>query len=230
MNEKKDPRLELNEFFTSHEGLLLEYEQALTRYDRIDKKYFDYSAHMIWVGDRTRNLGGAHVEFVSGIENPIGIKIGPNTNLKDLGAIINKINPNNDLGKIVLIIRYGLHYIESKLKLLIKRIQLNNLNVLWICDPMHGNTYKTEDGYKTRDFEDIKTELKYFFRILNVENITPSGVHFELTPENVTECIGDSYNIKKSNMHEKYQTACDPRLNKEQSLDIAFSIKDLSKG
>ena len=215
------------DFFTAHEALLLDYEQALTKKE--NNKWYDCSSHLVWLGYRTGQPDHAHVEFLSGIENPIGIKIGKETCLNDLVIIINKLNPNNKKGKIVLMVRYGTEKINSYLKELIDKISINNFNVLWICDPMHGNTYKTKDGYKTRDFEDIKLELKSFFNILNSKNIYPSGVHFELTPEDVTECISDSYNIKQSNMHEKYQTACDPRLNKDQSLDIAFSINELLK-
>ena len=213
------------DFFTAHEALLLDYEQALTKKE--NNKWYDCSSHLVWLGYRTGQPDYAHVEFLSGIENPIGIKVGEKTDLEDLVSIINKLNPNNKEGKILLIIRYGIKKINSTLYNLIKKIKINNFNVLWICDPMHGNTYKTKDGYKTRNFEDIKLELKSFFNILKLEDIHPSGVHFELTPEDVTECISDSYNIKQSNMHEKYQTACDPRLNKDQSLDIAFSINEL---
>tara|TARA_B100001142_G_scaffold44678_1_gene40829 strand:+ start:7829 stop:9166 length:1338 start_codon:yes stop_codon:yes gene_type:complete len=213
------------DFFTAHEALLLDYEQALTKKE--NDKWYDCSSHLVWLGYRTGQPDYAHVEFLSGIKNPIGIKVGEKTNPVDLVSIINKLNPNNDKGKILLIIRYGIKKINSELYNLINEIKVNNFNVLWICDPMHGNTYKTKDGYKTRNFEDIKLELKTFFNILNLEDIHPSGVHFELTPEDVTECMSDSYNIKQSNMHENYQTACDPRLNKDQSLDIAFSINEL---
>jgi len=213
------------DFFTAHEALLLNYEQALTKKE--NNKWYDCSSHLVWLGYRTGQPDYAHVEFLSGIKNPIGIKVGEKTKPVDLVSIINKLNPNNDKGKILLIIRYGIKKINSELYNLINEIKINNFNVLWICDPMHGNTYKTKDGYKTRNFEDIKLELKTFFNILNLEHIHPSGVHFELTPEDVTECVSDSYNIKQSNMHENYQTACDPRLNKDQSLDIAFSINEL---
>jgi len=216
------------DFFTAHEALLLDYEQALTK-KTIDGKWYDCSSHLVWLGYRTSQPDYAHVEFLSGIENPIGIKVGPKTNIIDLIDIINKLNPKNESGKIILIIRYGIKNINQKLNNLIKKIKRKELEVLWMCDPMHGNTYKTKDGLKTRDFDDIKNELKYFFRILQNNNIVPSGAHFELTPENVTECVGESYNIKQSNMHQKYETACDPRLNNNQSLDIAFSINQLLK-
>ena len=217
------------DFFTAHEALLLHYEQALTKRNN-NKEWYDCSSHLVWLGYRTGQPDYAHVEFLSGIQNPVGIKVGPTTNLNDLIEVITKLNPKNESGKVLLMVRYGVKYIKKELKHLIQKIKMNKLNVLWICDPMHGNTYKTKEGFKTRDFEDIKNELKYFFKILDSNQITPSGVHFELTPENVTECIGESYNIKQSNIHEKYETACDPRLNNSQSLDIAFSINQLLKG
>ena len=218
------------DFFTAHEALLLDYEQSLTRQDNKNKLWYDCSSHLVWLGYRTGNPNGAHVEFLSGIQNPIGIKVGIKTNTKDLIEIIRKLNPSNELGKIILILRYGKNDIEEFLPILIKQIQSKNLNVLWISDPMHGNTFTTKEGFKTRDFNDIIQELKSFIKILDHNNIAPSGVHFELTPENVTECISESYNIKQSNIHEKYETACDPRLNKYQSLDISFRITELLKG
>ena len=227
MNEKKDPRLELNEFFTSHEGLLLEYEQALTRYDRIDKKYFDYSAHMIWVGDRTRNLGGAHVEFVSGIENPIGIKIGPNIDKDEIVEIIQKINPSNEKGKIILISRLGLNNIENILPDLIKNINKNKLHVIWLCDPMHGNTFNNKYGYKTRHFNTILRELEIYVKIHKTFNSFPGGIHIEFTSEDVTECLGGYQNIDDETLLKRYETACDPRLNNQQSLELIFKLTDL---
>ena len=217
------------DFFTAHEALLLDYEQSLTKKND-NSKWYDCSSHFVWLGYRTGQPNNAHVEFLSGIQNPIGIKIGPSTNLDDLIHNIIKLNPENEKGKILLMPRYGIANIKNEFNKLIQIILENKLNVLWVCDPMHGNTYKTNEGYKTRDFNDIKKELKYFFEILNLNGLSPSGVHFELTPENVTECIGESYNIKQSNIHEKYETACDPRLNNNQSLDIAFSINKLLKG
>ena len=217
------------DFFTSHEALLLDYEQSLTK-KNMQNKWYNCSSHLVWLGYRTNQPDYAHAEFLSGIENPIGIKVGPQTDSRDLISVIDKINPSNEMGKIILIIRYGVEKIESELNKLIQKVQSVDYNVLWMCDPMHGNTYITKEGFKTRDFDDIKYELKLFYKTLKKNNVHPSGVHFELTPENVTECVGDSYNIKQSNMHQKYETACDPRLNKNQSLDIAFSINELFKG
>ena len=218
------------DFFTAHEALLLDYEQSLTRQDNNTNSWYDCSSHLVWLGYRTGDPDFAHVEFLSGIENPIGIKVGIKTNTKDLIEIIKKLNPSNEVGKIILILRYGKNDIEDFLPDLIKKIKNNNLNVLWISDPMHGNTFITKEGFKTRDFNDIVQELKSFIKILDDNHTAPSGVHFELTPENVTECISESYNIKQSNIHEKYETACDPRLNKYQSLDISFIITELLKG
>ena len=214
------------DFFTAHEALLLDYEQALTK-SSFDDKWYDTSSHLVWLGYRTSQPDFAHVEFLSGIENPIGIKIGPETNFDHINQILIKLNPKNEKGKIILIIRYGVDSINKFLPKFIKRMTQTNHSVLWMCDPMHGNTYKTKEGFKTRNFKDIKNELKYFFKILKQSNVQPAGVHFELTPENVTECVDDSYNIHQSNVHEKYETACDPRLNNNQSLDIAFSINEI---
>ena len=217
------------DFFTAHEALLLDYEQALTRENDNNNLWYDCSSHMVWLGYRTGQPDHAHVEFLSGINNPIGIKIGPNSEINDIIEIIEKLNPKNEKGKIVLVVRYGVNEIKKYLPQFLKKILHNKLNVLWMCDPMHGNTFLTDEGYKTRDFSDILKELKYFFKILKSNNVNPSGVHFELTHENVTECISESYNIKKSNMHKKYETACDPRLNKDQSIDISFLITKLIK-
>jgi len=223
----KKNRIELYEFFTSHEGLILEYEQALTRYDAIDKKYYDFSGHMIWVGDRTRSLNGAHVEFVSGIENPIGIKIGPSTDHLELINIIKKINPKNERGKIILISRLGVENVEDILPGLINKININNLNVIWICDPMHGNTFKNDQGIKTRHFNTILKELELYMCIHKSSNSFPGGIHIEFTSENVTECLGGFQNIDNSTLMNRYETACDPRLNNQQSLELIFKLNDL---
>ena len=229
MNAKKHAKhIFSKDFFTAHEALLLDYEQALIKKNN-QNKWYDCSSHLVWLGYRTGQPDFAHVEFLSGIENPIGIKVGPQTKTEDLAKIINKLNPANQKGKIILIIRYGTKQINLQLDSLIKTIKKRKFNILWMCDPMHGNTYKTKEGFKTRDFDDIKLELKSFFSILKKNNTSPSGVHFEMTPEDVTECTGDSYNIQQANVHEKYHTACDPRLNKDQSIDIALSINRLIK-
>ena len=216
-----------NEFYVSHECLLLDYESSLTR--KINNHFYNSSAHMVWLGDRTRNINSAHVEYLSGIENPIGIKCGPNLNIEDLKLIIQKINPSNEQGKIILICRFGTKKIEIKLPELIKMINKNQFHVIWTCDPMHGNTYKSKNKFKTRNFNSITKELELFFDIHYNNKTNANGVHFELTPNDVTECIGGIRNIKESDLHIKYETSCDPRLNHEQSIELAFLITDLIK-
>tara|TARA_Y100001970_G_C14182841_1_gene830820 strand:+ start:92 stop:1438 length:1347 start_codon:yes stop_codon:yes gene_type:complete len=220
-------RIELYEFFTSHEGLLLDYEQALTKYDVQSKKYYDYSGHMIWVGDRTRKLNGAHIEFVSGIANPIGIKVGPSIDEQELVEVIKKVNPKNEKGKIILIARLGLNNIEDMLPPLIKIVNKNKLNAIWICDPMHGNTYKNKQGLKTRHFNTILKELSIYMSIHKKLNSNPGGIHIEFTSQDVTECLGGYQNIDDELLMQRYQTACDPRLNNQQSLELIFKLTDL---
>ena len=222
-------QIDLYEFFTSHEGLILEYEQALTRYDAIDKKYYNHSGHMIWVGDRTRSIDGSHIEFVSGIENPIGIKIGPTIDKYELIEIIRKINPNNEKGKVILIVRFGVNYIEKMLPELIEYIEKNNLNIIWMCDPMHGNTFNNDQGIKTRHFNTIVKELELYMQIHKKNNSFPGGIHIEFTSENVTECLGGAQNIDNDALLKRYETACDPRLNNQQSLELIFKLNDLMK-
>ncbi|RMZ49243.1 3-deoxy-7-phosphoheptulonate synthase class II [Candidatus Marinimicrobia bacterium PRS2] len=219
--------LKLAEFFTSHEALLLGYEHALTRQDSLTEKWYNCSAHFLWIGDRTRQLDGAHVEFLSGVDNPIGIKVGPTIIKEELISLCEKLNPENEWGRLTLIIRMGADTVRSKLPPLIKAIQENGKKVLWVCDPMHGNTYKTENGYKTRHFDTILEELEHFFAIHRAERTIPGGVHFELTGDNVTECLGGAREISASDLNARYETACDPRLNNEQSLELAFLVTDL---
>ena len=219
--------LKLTEFFTSHEALLLDYEQALTRQDSISKKWYTCSGHFLWIGDRTRQVDGAHVEFLSGVDNPIGVKVGPNITEEELNNLCNKLNPTNDWGRITLISRMGADKIRKKLPPLINSIKKNKQNVLWVCDPMHGNTYKSKTGYKTRHFDTILEEIEHFFAIHKAEATIPGGIHFELTGENVTECLGGAHDISDIDLEKKYETACDPRLNNEQSLELAFLITDL---
>ncbi len=230
--DRKSPSLdqiELYEFFASHEGLILEYEQALTRYDAIDKKYYNHSGHMIWVGDRTRAINGSHIEFVSGIENPIGIKLGPTIDNNELIEIIKKVNPINEKGKIILIARFGVDYIETKLPNLIDKINKNNLNVIWMCDPMHGNTYNNDQGIKTRHFNTIVKELELYMKIHKQSHTFPGGIHIEFTSEDVTECLGGLQNIDDNELLSRYETACDPRLNNQQSLELIFKLNNLMK-
>jgi len=212
------------DMYTSHEALLLEYETALTREDSLTHDWYNCSAHMLWVGDRTRQLDGAHIEYLSGIENPIGIKIGPSFDPADLGALTAKLNPHNDPGKLMLITRFGWQKIHDYLPPLIKKVQQEGLNVVWSCDPMHGNTFLSPSGYKTRHFDHILKELTAFFDIHNGSGTFPGGIHFELTGEHVTECLGGADNIQDNQLSCSYETACDPRLNAKQSLQMAFII------
>ena len=219
--------LKLTEFYTSHEALLLGYEQALTRQDSLTKDWYDCSAHMVWIGNRTRQLDEAHVEFLSGIKNPIGIKLDSTSTPEEVVSLCKKLNPNNELGRITLITRMGAEKISNILPKLIRGIKSSGQKVLWICDPMHGNTFKTALGYKTRHFNTILKELEYFFEIHRAEQSIPGGVHFELTGDNVTECIGGARQISDADLQKRYETVCDPRLNNEQSLELAFLITDL---
>ena len=227
INSDNTSALKLAEFFTSHEALLLGYEHALTRQDSLTGKWYNCSAHFLWIGDRTRQPNGAHVEFLSGVDNPIGIKVGPTINEEELIALCEKLNPENEWGKLTLISRMGADTVRSKLPPLIKTIKESGQKVLWVCDPMHGNTYKTDNGYKTRHFDTILEELEHFFAIHRAEETIPGGVHFELTGDNVTECLGGAREISDSDLNSRYETACDPRLNNEQSLELAFLVTDL---
>ena len=227
INSDNTSALKLAEFFTSHEALLLGYEHALTRQDSLTGKWYNCSAHFLWIGDRTRQPNGAHVEFLSGVDNPIGIKVGPTINEEELITLCEKLNPENEWGKLTLISRMGADTIRSKLPPLIKTIKESGQKVLWVCDPMHGNTYKTDNGYKTRHFDTILEELEHFFAIHRAEETIPGGVHFELTGDNVTECLGGAREISDSDLNSRYETACDPRLNNEQSLELAFLVTDL---
>ena len=227
INSDNTSALKLAEFFTSHEALLLGYEHALTRQDSLTGKWYNCSAHFLWIGDRTRQPNGAHVEFLSGVDNPIGIKVGPTINEEELITLCEKLNPENEWGKLTLISRMGADTVRSKLPPLIKIIKESGQKVLWVCDPMHGNTYKTDNGYKTRHFDTILEELEHFFAIHRAEETIPGGVHFELTGDNVTECLGGAREISDSDLNSRYETACDPRLNNEQSLELAFLVTDL---
>lgn len=214
-------------FYTAHESLLLPYEESLTRIDSISKKYYDCSAHMIWIGERTRQLDGAHVEFARGLENPIGIKISEKCDPYELNDLIRIINPYNEEGKIILITRMGKN-ISTGLPPLVDIIQRKRLNVVWICDPMHGNTKKLYNGIKTRYIEDIKEEYTFFHNYLKKNNMFPGGIHLELTGKNVTECIDKNMNNTFiDNMSLNYESSCDPRLSALQCLDIAFYIATL---
>ena len=222
---------QLNEtdFFTSHEALLLQYEEALTRVDSTSGKWYDVSAHMLWVGDRTRQLDGAHIEFLKGIENPIGIKVGPSTKTDELLKILDVLNPANESGKITLICRMGHEKVENILPKIVNTIHKAGKNVVWTCDPMHGNTIKSNTGYKTRPLKDIISEIHQFFQIHRSEGTYPGGVHLEMTGQDVTECMGGLQEITDEDLQNRYHTYCDPRLNASQSLELAFLLSDFLK-
>ena len=221
-------QLKETEFYTSHEALLLNYEEALTREDTItaEKGWYSTSAHLLWVGDRTRQHDHGHIEFLSGIQNPIGIKCGPSLEPDDLIRLIEKINPENDTGKVVLICRMGSEKVLEHLPKLIRKIQSEGKKVIWCCDPMHGNTIKSSNGFKTRPFAKILDEVKLFFKIHMNEGTFPGGVHVEMTGKDVTECTGGIKLIDDDDLSSRYHTACDPRLNASQSLELAFLIAE----
>ena len=229
INDKNVPQMNETDFFTSHEALLLPYEEALTRIDSTSGKWFDVSAHMLLVGDRTRQLDGAHIEFVKGIGNPIGIKVGPSIDTDELVKIIDLINPNNIPGRITLICRMGADKVSSKLPNIISKINKEGKKVVWACDPMHGNTIKAKNGYKTRPLNNIISEIQQFFQIHRSQGSYPGGIHLEMTGQDVTECIGGLQEIKENDLKSRYHTYCDPRLNASQSLELAFLLSEFLK-
>jgi 3-deoxy-7-phosphoheptulonate synthase len=214
------------EFYTSHEALLLEYEEALCRIDSTSGKPLAGSGHMIWIGDRTRQPDGAHVEFASGVQNPIGLKCGPSMTTGHLKALMAKLNPKNEAGRLTLIARFGAGSVGEHLPRLIKAVQEEGANVVWSCDAMHGNTIKSTSGYKTRPFESVLREVQEFFGIHNAEGTVPGGVHFEMTGKDVTECTGGVRAVTDEDLSDRYHTACDPRLNASQSLELAFLVAE----
>tara|TARA_Y100001970_G_scaffold287832_1_gene413480 strand:+ start:2156 stop:3529 length:1374 start_codon:yes stop_codon:yes gene_type:complete len=229
INDNNVRQINETEFFTSHEALLLEYEEALTRIDSTSGKWYDVSAHMLWVGDRTRQLDGAHIEFVRGIENPIGIKIGPTTDENELVKILDYVNPDNEGGKITLICRMGADKIDNHLPKIVKKIKSEGRAVIWACDPMHGNTIKSNTGYKTRPVSNIFSEIQKFFAIHRSLGSYPGGIHLEMTGSDVTECMGGLQQITDKDLKNRYHTFCDPRLNASQSIEIAFLISEYLK-
>ena len=229
LEKKSNSEFEQVDFFTSHEALLLNYEECLTRTDSIMGGWFDCSAHMLWIGERTRKLDEAHIEFMRGIENPIGVKIGPKTESQYVIDLINKLNPKNEPGRITLITRMGSQNLRDNLPRLIKEVKNNKKKVIWSCDPMHANTYKSNNGYKTRSFDKIIEEIEAFFLIHKEQDSFPGGIHLEITGQNVTECIGGEQEIKEENLSDRYHTHCDPRLNANQGVELAFKISEFLK-
>jgi len=220
------PQIHEASFFTSHEALLLPYEEALTRVDSTSGDWYDCSAHMVWIGDRTRQLDGAHVEFCRGIKNPIGLKCGPTSDPDELIRLIDALNPENEPGRLTLIARMGDDKVGAKLPPLVRKVAREGRKVVWSCDPMHGNTIKSASGYKTRPFDRILAEMRGFFDVCRAEGVYGGGVHFEMTGQNVTECLGGAEAIADDALGDRYHTHCDPRLNGTQALELAFLIAE----
>ena len=224
-------QLRETDFYTSHEALLLGYEEAMTRQDTItdDGGWYSTSAHMIWIGDRTRQPDGAHIEYMRGINNPIGLKCGPSLDPEELIGLIDKLNPDNQPGRLTLICRMGSENVQEKLGPLIRAVKREDKAVVWSCDPMHGNTITSSNGYKTRPFDRILSEVRGFFDAHNKEGTYAGGVHFEMTGQDVTECLGGAQAISEVSLADRYHTHCDPRLNASQALELAFLIADMLK-
>lgn len=215
------------DFYSSHEALILEYEKALTRIDSRSQLPYDVSAHFLWIGERTRQLDGAHVDFCAKVRNPIGIKLGPNSTVEDALALIAKLNPEGEPGRITFITRMGAGKIREALPALVDGVTKSGAKVLWVCDPMHGNTYEAPSGYKTRRFDDVMDEVKGFFEVHKALGTHPGGIHIELTGDDVTECVGGGEEISEADLANRYETACDPRLNHSQSLELAFLVAEM---
>jgi 3-deoxy-7-phosphoheptulonate synthase len=225
-----DPKFHTVDFWTSHEALLLGYEEALTRRDSLTGDWYDCSAHMLWIGERTRDLDGAHVHFLSGVGNPIGVKLGPTSTADDALELAKRLNPDNEPGRLTFITRMGAARAEDVLPDIVRGVRDLGLDVVWSCDPMHGNTFTSETGYKTRRFTDVLHELRVFFGVHAAEGTVPGGVHIELTGEDVTECLGGAQEIADLDLQYRYETACDPRLNNQQSLELAFLVAEMLRG
>ncbi|EMW1592007.1 class II 3-deoxy-7-phosphoheptulonate synthase [Campylobacter coli] len=228
INTYNTPSLKEVDIYTSHEALLLPYEEALTRVDSLSGEIYDCSAHMLWIGERTRGLDEAHVHFLSGVRNPLGVKIGPNASADDVIALANALNPNNEEGRLNIIIRMGAEKIATQLPKIFSKLKKEGLNLVYSIDPMHGNTVKAGD-FKTREFDKIMQEVRYFFEIAMSEGVYAGGVHLEMTGQDVTECTGGASNVTAQSLEKRYETQCDPRLNADQALELAFLIADLVK-
>lgn len=213
-------------FYTSHEALLLPYEEALTRQDSLTGNWYDCSAHMLWIGDRTRQLDGAHVEFLRGVNNPIGVKAGPSMDPEDLVRLCDVLNPKNEDGRLNVIVRMGADKVAEGMPKLIQAVEREGKKVVWSSDPMHGNTIKASTGYKTRKVDDVLREVQQFFEVHKAEGTYAGGVHFEMTGQNVTECVGGAFQVTEADLADRYHTHCDPRLNADQSLELAFMISE----
>ena len=223
------PEMRITDFYTSHEALLLGFEQAMTRVDSTSGDWYATSGHLIWIGDRTRQLDHAHVEYFRGIKNPIGIKCGPSLSTDELLKLIDVLNPDNEPGRLTLICRFGADKAPKHLPQLVQAVNREGRGVVWSCDPMHGNTIKAANGYKTRPFEAIMQEIRTFFAVHRAEGTHAGGIHLEMTGKNVTECTGGARALTDADLHDRYHTYCDPRLNAEQALEVAFETAALIK-
>ena len=215
------------DFYSSHEALILEYEKALTRIDSRTGLPYDVSAHFIWIGERTRQLDGAHIDFAKKIKNPIGVKLGPKTTVEEMMNLINTLNPDDEPGRLTFITRMGAKNIRTVLPPLVDAVSKSGKSVLWVCDPMHGNTYEAPSGFKTRSFDDVLDEVRGFFEVHHAKGTHPGGIHIELTGDDVTECVGGGEEISHEDLATRYETACDPRLNHTQSLELAFLLAEM---
>jgi 3-deoxy-7-phosphoheptulonate synthase len=215
------------DFWTSHEALLLGWEEALTRQDSLTGDWYDCSAHLLWAGERTRDPDGAHVEFLSGIHNPVGVKLGPTATAEETVALCGRLDPQRRPGRLVLIARMGAERVRDALPPLVRAVRGAGHPVVWACDPMHGNTFTSPNGYKTRNFEDVMEEIRGYFSVHRAEGTWPGGIHVELTGDDVTECLGGSDEVLSAHLVERYETMCDPRLNARQSLDLAFQVAEM---
>ncbi|MEE8444951.1 MAG: 3-deoxy-7-phosphoheptulonate synthase, partial [Alphaproteobacteria bacterium] len=229
LTSETTPQIRETEFYTSHEALIPGYEEAMTRIDSTSGDWYDTSAHMLWVGDRTRDPDDAHIEFLRGVANPLGCKAGPSQDGDGLLRVIDVLNPDNVPGRITVITRMGNDLVEEKLPALIRAIQREGRSVVWSCDPMHGNTIKAANGYKTRPFDRVRDEIERCFAVHRAEGSYLGGVHLELTGQNVTECVGGAQEITEAGLADRYHTHCDPRLNADQSIELAFLIAGMIK-
>ncbi|MFI4975340.1 MAG: class II 3-deoxy-7-phosphoheptulonate synthase [Caulobacterales bacterium] len=229
VNPESFPAMRQVEFFTAHEALLLAYEEALTRVDSTSGDWYDTSAHLVWIGERTRQLDGAHVEFARGIKNPIGLKVGPTMEADELIRVIDALNPEDEPGRLTLYGRFGSDKIAARLPMLMDATRRDGRQVVWAIDPMHGNTLTANNGYKTRPFDRILAEVKSFIEIAQAEGVHPGGVHLEMTGQNVTECLGGARALSEGDLADRYHTHCDPRLNGEQALELAFLVAEKLK-
>ena len=229
LDPEAHPELRQTDFYTSHEALLLGFEQAMTRVDSTTGDHYATSGHMIWIGDRTRQLDGAHVEYARGVKNPIGVKCGPSTKADELLRLMDVLDPARDPGRLTLICRFGSDKVGDILPVLVRSVEREGRSLVWSCDPMHGNTIKSVSGYKTRPFERITGEIRTFFAVHAAEGTHAGGIHLEMTGKDVTECTGGARAISDSDLHDRYHTYCDPRLNAEQAIEVAFLVAELLK-